>query len=63
MSEPNYAKDRPARYRAVVLQALAQLSGGHANAVALRDAFEKEHIPSPELGYASWFAGVKLTNL
>ena len=63
MSEPNYAKDRPARYRAVVLQALAQLSGGDANAAALRDAFEQEHIPTPELGYVPWFTCVKLTNL
>ena len=38
MSEPNYAEDRPARYRAVALQTLAQLSGGDANAATLHRA-------------------------
>ena len=38
MSEPNLAGDRPASYRAVVLQALAQLSGGDTNAVTLHRA-------------------------
>lgn len=38
MSEPNLAEDRPARYRAVVLQALARLSGGDTGAATLHRA-------------------------
>jgi len=38
MSEPDFADDRPTRYRAVVLQALARLSGGDTDAATLHRA-------------------------
>ena len=38
MSEPNLTEDRPARYRAVVLQALARLSGGDTDDATLHRA-------------------------
>ena len=38
MSEPNLAEDRPARYRAVVLQALARLSDGDTDDATLHRA-------------------------
>jgi CHAD domain-containing protein len=38
MSEPNLADDRPVRYRAVVLQALARLSTGDTDPVTLHRA-------------------------
>lgn len=38
MSEPNLADERPVRYRAVVLQALARLSGGDTDAATLHRA-------------------------
>lgn len=38
MSEPNLADERPVRYHAVVLQALARLSGGDTDAATLHRA-------------------------
>ena len=38
MSEPNLTEDRPARYRAVVLQALTRLSGGDTDSATLHRA-------------------------
>ena len=38
MSEPNLTEDRPARYRAVVLQALTRLSGGDTDPATLHRA-------------------------